>query len=112
MSETEVKNTEISENVENVKTEETKAVQETTEAKKQAKSAKKPASKKKRTPRGGKKPAAAAKKPEVFSDSIGDLFPNLALKIQKSRDERIKQQIKTAQNDPKVQAASKKFAAK
>jgi hypothetical protein len=40
------------------------------------------------------------------------LFPDLAKKIQKSRDERIKKQIRDAQSDPKVLEANKKFASK
>lgn len=68
------------------------------------------APKKKRQQRQGKKPSA--KKPEVFSDSLGERFPNLAAKFQRSRDDRIKKQIREAQADPKVQEASAKFAAK
>lgn len=74
-----------------------------------AKASENPAPKKKRPQRQAKKPA---KKPEVFSDSLGERFPNLAAKFQKSRDDRIKKQIREAQADPKVQEASAKFAAK
>lgn len=76
----------------------------------QAKTSETEAPKKKRQQRPSKKPAA--KKPEVFSDSLGERFPNLAAKFQKSRDDRIKKQIREAQSDPKVQEASAKFAAK
>ncbi len=95
------------ETVENAQPVEKKEVKKEASAKK----APKKGNGKKRGPRQGGKPAAA-KKPEVFSDSIGDLFPDLAAKLQKSRDERIKQQMKAAQADPKVQAATKKFASK
>ena len=83
------------------------------ETKSQEKSqAKKAPSKKKRPFNGKRKGAApaAAKKPAVFSDSLEDRFPNLAAKLKKSIEDGIKQKIKDAQNDPKVKAASKKFA--
>ncbi len=64
--------------------------------------------------RGGKfggKPAAP-KAPAVFSDSLEDRFPALAAKLKKQIEDGIKQKIKDAQKDPKVAAASKKFADK
>jgi hypothetical protein len=79
---------------------------------KEAKKAPKKAAPKKKRSRSGAKKPVAAKKPEIFSDSIGALFPDLAKKIQKSRDERIKKQIRDAQSDPKVLEANKKFASK
>ena len=39
-------------------------------------------------------------------------FPALAAKLKKQIEDGIKQKIKDAQNDPKVKAASKKFADK
>lgn len=76
------------------------------------KAPKKTAAKKKRSPRSSTKKPATPKKTEVFSDSIGALYPDLAKKIQKSRDERIKKQMRDAQSDPKVLEANKKFASK
>ena len=55
--------------------------------------------------------APAAKKPATFSDSLEERFPALAAKLKKHIEDGIKQKIKEAQNDPKVKAASKKFAA-
>lgn len=66
----------------------------------------------KRGPKGGKFGAPAAKKPAVFSDSLEDRFPALAAKLKKQIEDGIKQKIKDAQKDPKVAAASKKFADK
>ena len=83
------------------------------ETKSQEKSQVKKAPSKKKRPFNGKRKGgapAAAKKPAVFSDSLEDRFPNLAAKLKKSIEDGIKQKIKDAQNDPKVKAASKKFA--
>jgi len=81
------------------------------ETKSQEKSqVKKAPSKKKRPFNGKRKGAPAQKKPAIFSDSLEDRFPNLAAKLKKSIEDGIKQKIKDAQNDPKVKAASKKFA--
>lgn len=66
----------------------------------------------KRGPKGGKFGAPAAKKPAVFSDSLEERFPALAAKLKKQIEDGIKQKIKDAQKDPKVAAASKKFADK
>ena len=89
---------------EEVKPQETKSVE---------KSEKKAPAKKKRPLNGKRKGAApAAKKPSTFSDSLEDRFPALAAKLKKQIEDGIKQKIKDAQNDPKVKAASKKFAEK
>lgn len=78
---------------------------------KEEKQVKKVADKKKRSrPQNKRRPQA--KKAEVFGDSLGALYPDLQTKFQKSRDERIKKQIREAAADPKVQEASKKFAEK
>ena len=95
--EKEVKSTEV-------KPQETKSTEKAQE--------KKAPAKKKRPMNAKRKGAApAAKKPAIFSDSLEDRFPNLAAKLKKSIEDGIKQKIKEAQNDPKVKAASKKFAA-
>ena len=76
---------------------------------------KKSLSAKKKRPAGAKRkgaPALAAKKPSAFSDSLEERFPALAAKLKKQIEDGIKQKIKDAQNDPKVKAASKKFASK
>ncbi len=82
------------------------------ETKSQEKSQVKKAPSKKKRPFNGKRKGAApaAKKPAIFSDSLEERFPNLAAKLKKSIEDGIKQKIKDAQNDPKVKAASKKFA--
>ncbi len=82
------------------------------ETKSQEKSQVKKAPSKKKRPFNGKRKggAPAAKKPAIFSDSLEERFPNLAAKLKKSIEDGIKQKIKDAQNDPKVKAASKKFA--
>ena len=98
MSDTEVKETEA------IQQEEITAKEEVKEAPKNAK--KRPNKKRK------KKADPKVKKPEIFSDTIGAKYPDLAKKFQKSRDELIKKQISEAQKDPKVQEASKKFASK
>ncbi|PWJ69960.1 MULTISPECIES: hypothetical protein [unclassified Fibrobacter] len=98
---------------------------EAAEAKVEAKTEVKAADKKKAPfKKGGKRPfngkrggkfgakAPAAKAPKVFSDSLEDRFPALAAKLKKQIEDGIKQKIKDAQNDPKVAAASKKFADK
>ena len=83
------------------------------EPKSQEKSGAKKAPAKKKRPFNGKfKGASLAKKPATFSDSLEDRFPALAAKLKKQIEDGIKQKIKDAQNDPKVKAASKKFAAK
>ena len=87
--ETEVKSTE------EVKPQETKSQE------------KKAPAKKKRPLNAKRKGPAAPKKPAVFSDSLEERFPALA-----AIEDGIKQKIKDAQNDPKVKAASKKFADK
>ena len=89
--ETEVKTTE------EVKPQEPKSTEKSQEKKAPAKK-KRPANAKRK---GG---APAAKKP-------AERFPALAAKLKKSIEDGIKQKIKEAQNDPKVKAASKKFAA-
>ena len=84
------------------------------EPKSQEKSAEKKALAKKKRPLNAKRKggaAPAAKKPAVFSDSLEERFPALAAKLKKKIEDDIKQKIKDAQNDPKVKAASKKFAA-
>lgn len=82
------------------------------EPKSQEKSGAKKAPAKKKRPFNGKfKGASQAKKPATFSDSLEDRFPALAAKLKKQIEDGIKQKIKDAQNDPKVKAASKKFAA-
>jgi hypothetical protein len=94
-----------------VKTQETKPQ----ETKSQEKSQEKKAPAKKKRPAGAKRkgaPAPAAKKPSAFSDSLEERFPALAAKLKKQIEDGIKQKIKDAQNDPKVKAASKKFASK
>ena len=96
--ETEVKSTE------EVKPQEPKS-------KEKAQEKKAPAKKKRPLNAKRKGAAPAAKKPAVFSDSLEDRFPALAAKLKKSIEDGIKQKIKDAQNDPKVKAASKKFAA-
>ena len=96
--ETEVKSTE------EVKPQEPKSKEKSQE--------KKAPAKKKRPLNAKRKGAPAAKKPATFSDSLEDRFPNLAAKLKKSIEDGIKQKIKEAQNDPKVKAASKKFAEK
>ena len=53
-----------------------------------------------------------SQEPAVFSDSLEERFPALAAKLKKQIEDGIKQKIKEAQNDPKVKAASKKFAEK
>jgi hypothetical protein len=100
-----------------VKTQETKPQETKSQEKSQEKKA--PATKaagaKKKRPAGAKRkgaPAPAAKKPSAFSDSLEDRFPALAAKLKKQIEDGIKQKIKEAQNDPKVKAASKKFASK
>ena len=96
--EKEVKSTEV-------KPQETKSTEKAQE--------KKAPAKKKRPMNAKRKGAApAAKKPAVFSDSLEERFPALAAKLKKSIEDGIKQKIKEAQNDPKVKAASKKFAEK
>lgn len=72
---------------------------------------KKAPAKKKRPLNAKRKGPAAPKKPAVFSDSLEERFPALAAKLKKQIEDGIKQKIKDAQNDPKVKAASKKFAA-
>ena len=72
---------------------------------------KKAPAKKKRPLNAKRKGPAAPKKPAVFSDSLEERFPALAAKLKKQIEDGIKQKIKEAQNDPKVKAASKKFAA-
>ncbi|MBR6379884.1 MAG: hypothetical protein IKS02_07985 [Fibrobacter sp.] len=97
-----------------VKTQETKPQETKSQEKSQEKKAPASAAKKKR-PAGAKRkgaPAPAAKKPSAFSDSLEERFPALAAKLKKQIEDGIKQKIKDAQNDPKVKAASKKFAAK
>ena len=81
------------------------------EPKSKEKSQEKKAPAKKKRPLNKRKGSAAPKKPAVFSDSLEDRFPALAAKLKKSIEDGIKQKIKEAQNDPKVKAASKKFAA-
>ncbi|MBO4436430.1 MAG: hypothetical protein J5791_06055 [Fibrobacter sp.] len=95
--EKEVKSTEV-------KPQETKSTEKAQEKKAPAK---------KKRPMNAKRKGAApsAKKPAVFSDSLEERFPALAAKLKKSIEDGIKQKIKEAQNDPKVKAASKKFAA-
>lgn len=114
------------EKVEEVKVEAAEAKSEVkSEAKSEAKSEVKAADKKKapfkkggkrpfnkRGAKGGKFGAPAAKKPAVFSDSLEDRFPALAAKLKKQIEDGIKKKIKDAQKDPKVAAASKKFAEK
>jgi hypothetical protein len=73
---------------------------------------KKAPAKKKRPLNAKRKGPAAPKKPAVFSDSLEERFPALAAKLKKQIEDGIKQKIKEAQNDPKVKAASKKFADK
>lgn len=98
--ETEVKSTE------EVKPQEPKSQEKSVEKKAPAKGGKK------KRPFNAKRGAApVAKKPAVFSDSLEDRFPALAAKLKKQIEDGIKQKIKDAQNDPKVKAASKKFAA-
>ncbi|WP_407458179.1 hypothetical protein [Fibrobacter sp.] len=92
--ETEVKSTE------EVKPQETKSQE------------KKAPAKKKRPLNAKRKGPSAPKKPAVFSDSLEERFPALAAKLKKQIEDGIKQKIKDAQNDPKVKAASKKFADK
>ena len=97
-----------------VKTQETKPQETKSQEKSQEKKAPASAAKKKR-PTGAKRkgaPAPAAKKPSAFSDSLEERFPALAAKLKKQIEDGIKQKIKDAQNDPKVKAASKKFASK
>ena len=96
--ETEVKTTE------EVKPQEPKSTEKSQDKKAPAKK-KRPANAKRK---GG---APAAKKPAIFSDSLEERFPNLAAKLKKSIEDGIKQKIKDAMSDPKVKAASKKFAA-
>ena len=96
--ETEVKTTE------EVKPQEPKSTEKSQEKKAPAKK-KRPANAKRK---GG---APVAKKPAIFSDSLEERFPNLAAKLKKSIEDGIKQKIKDAMSDPKVKAASKKFAA-
>jgi hypothetical protein len=94
-----------------VKTQETKPQETKSQEKPQAKKA--PAAKKKRPADARRKGGPApAKKPAAFSDSLEERFPALAAKLKKSIEDGIKQKIKEAQNDPKVKAASKKFASK
>ena len=96
-----------------VKTQETKPQETKSQEKSQEKKA--PAGAKKKRPAGAKRkgaPAPAAKKPSAFSDSLEERFPALAAKLKKQIEDVIKQKIKDAQNDPKVKAASKKFASK
>ena len=95
--ETEVKSTE------EVKPQEPKSTEKSQE--------KKAPAKKKRPQNAKRKGPAAPKKPAVFSDSLEERFPALAAKLKKHIEDGIKQKIKEAQNDPKVKAASKKFAA-
>ena len=95
--EKEVKSTEV-------KPQETKSTEKAQE--------KKAPAKKKRPLNAKRKGPAAPKKPAVFSDSLEERFPALAAKLKKSIEDGIKQKIKEAQNDPKVKAASKKFADK
>lgn len=82
------------------------------ETKPKAKSDKKAPAKGKKRPFNGKRKngAAPAKKPAVFSDSLEERFPALAAKLKKRIEDGIKQKIKDAQKDPKVKAASEKFA--
>ena len=90
-------------------------VKSTEEVKPQeTKSQEKKAPAKKKRPLNAKRKgsAPAAKKPAVFSDSLEERFPALAAKLKKQIEDGIKQKIKDAQNDPKVKAASKKFADK
>ena len=99
-----------------VKTQETKPQETKSQEKSQEKKAPAKASDaaKKKRPAGAKRKGAPApvKKPSAFSDSLEERFPALAAKLKKSIEDGIKQKIKEAQNDPKVKAASKKFAAK
>ena len=98
-----------------VKTQETKPQETKSQEKSQEKkapAAKAAGAKKKRPLNAKRKGPAAPKKPAVFSDSLEERFPALAAKLKKSIEDGIKQKIKEAQNDPKVKAASKKFAAK
>ena len=98
-----------------VKTQETKPQETKSQEKSQEKkapAAKAAGAKKKRPADARRKGGAApAKKPAAFSDSLEERFPALAAKLKKSIEDGIKQKIKEAQNDPKVKAASKKFAA-
>ena len=96
-----------------VKTQETKPQETKSQEKSQEKKAPAAAAKKKR-PAGAKRKGAPApaKKPSAFSDSLEERFPALAAKLKKQIEDGIKQKIKDAQNDPKVKAASKKFASK
>ncbi|MCQ2104853.1 MAG: hypothetical protein MJZ26_03575 [Fibrobacter sp.] len=97
-------------------------VEAAAEAKVETKEEVKTADKKKAPRKGGKRPfkkggkfgakPAAPKAPKVFSDSLEDRFPALAAKLKKHIEDGIKQKIKDAQKDPKVAAASKKFADK
>ena len=96
--ETEVKSTE------EVKPQEPKSTEKSQE--------KKAPAKKKRPQNAKRKGPAAPKKSAVFSDSLEERFPALAAKLKKRIEDGIKQKIKEAQNDPKVKAASKKFAEK
>ena len=95
-----------------VKTQETKPQETKSQEKSQEKKA--PAGAKKKRPAGAKRKGAPApaKKPSAFSDSLEERFPALAAKLKKQIEDGIKQKIKDAQNDPKVKAASKKFASK
>ena len=88
--------------------EETKSQEKSQEKKAPASAAKK------KRPAGAKRKGAPApaKKPSAFSDSLEERFPALAAKLKKQIEDGIKQKIKDAQNDPKVKAASKKFASK
>ena len=96
-----------------VKTQETKPQETKSQEKSQEKKAPAAAAKKKR-PAGAKRKGAPApaKKPSAFSDSLEERFPALAAKLKKQIEDGIKQKITDAQNDPKVKAASKKFASK
>lgn len=94
-------------------------VEAAAEAKVEAKEEVKTADKKKAPRKGGKRPfkkggkfGAKPAAPKVFSDSLEDRFPALAAKLKKHIEDGIKQKIKDAQKDPKVAAASKKFADK
>ena len=73
---------------------------------------KKAPAKKKRPLNAKRKGAHDPNKPAVFSYSLEERFPALAAKLKKQIEDGIKQKIKEAQNDPKVKAASKKFAEK
>lgn len=113
------------EKVEEVKVEAAEAAEVKVEAKEEVKAdvkadakssekkgTKAPFKKGKRPFKKGGKFGAPSKKPAVFSDTLEDRFPALAAKLKKHMEDELKQKIKDAQKDPKVAAASKKFAEK